>query len=432
MGEQANPITEITLKNYGKFSDQSFQLTPGLNVIRGPNRSGKTWILRALSTVLTNTGYWNDDNDRDEIRFVDDNGEIADSFTVTAHFESGLGIRRYRDSSTNMYAIQEPGTRTWDKLTAIGSGFYDPIGEHTGIFPVSLDGRSTDVINIKMMTDPPFFLLSESEKNQNRILTRLVGMDVVEAAEQDVSKDIRSLQSDLRDIETKCSEARETAEKYAPARDAVCLVAQAEKLVEQREELSKTIERGQKSLSQLNDVEKRISLYRNRIAVWEELVPILEQHVNRAREATSTRKKAQELFNELNDKQKQLDDAQYASVVLRPIEQAEARCQDAVDMGERVKVADEILTEFQSVEQQIQFNKRIVELLKDLLPVAKERISRVREKSNECEKALALWDRLENTAASYKNAKQRVLKEQSALDKLWDSVDVCPLCERRL
>lgn len=45
-------IKELNLKNFGKFSEQSFSFEKGLNVVYGPNEAGKTTIYTAIGALL--------------------------------------------------------------------------------------------------------------------------------------------------------------------------------------------------------------------------------------------------------------------------------------------------------------------------------------------------------------------------------------------
>ncbi len=45
-------IKELNLKNFGKFSGQSFRFLDGINVIYGPNESGKTTVYHAIGALL--------------------------------------------------------------------------------------------------------------------------------------------------------------------------------------------------------------------------------------------------------------------------------------------------------------------------------------------------------------------------------------------
>lgn len=45
-------IKELNLKNFGKFSGQSFRFSEGINVIYGPNEAGKTTIYNAIGALM--------------------------------------------------------------------------------------------------------------------------------------------------------------------------------------------------------------------------------------------------------------------------------------------------------------------------------------------------------------------------------------------
>jgi hypothetical protein len=99
---------------------------------------------------------------------------------------------------------QEPVT-----YQAVGAGFFEPVGQVTGIFPLCLDGKTDYRLNVKLNTDH-LFLLGESGAKQDDILTRLLGLNVISAAETLTEKDLRDLAGQL-DARTK-EEARLSAE----------------------------------------------------------------------------------------------------------------------------------------------------------------------------------------------------------------------------
>lgn len=207
-----NPIKTVSLENFGRYQGARFDFAPGLNIIRGPNRSGKTWILRGISAALCNTGRFNaDDPAKDEVRFF--NGtELAPHYSVELEFGDGLQVRRYRDRTLNMYRV---GGTEYDK---VGRGFFEPVGDATGIFPTVLDGKpeNAEVINIKLLSDDRFFLLGRNDLDRNRILTRLVGMDVVEEAERATVKDLSQATRELSEARSGVEAQQAIVDKYKP------------------------------------------------------------------------------------------------------------------------------------------------------------------------------------------------------------------------
>lgn len=62
-------INDITLKNYRSYADEVFEFGAGVNIIVGPNASGKTNLLEAILVVATGSSYRAKDTDL--IRFAE-------------------------------------------------------------------------------------------------------------------------------------------------------------------------------------------------------------------------------------------------------------------------------------------------------------------------------------------------------------------------
>ncbi|HEV7454145.1 MAG TPA: DNA replication and repair protein RecF [Candidatus Saccharimonadales bacterium] len=50
-------ITDLRLQHFRSYGDASFELTPGVNIIVGPNASGKTNVLEAVLIIATGSSY---------------------------------------------------------------------------------------------------------------------------------------------------------------------------------------------------------------------------------------------------------------------------------------------------------------------------------------------------------------------------------------
>lgn len=50
-------ITDIRLQNFRSYKDDSFELNPGVNIIVGPNASGKTNLLEAVQVICLGSSY---------------------------------------------------------------------------------------------------------------------------------------------------------------------------------------------------------------------------------------------------------------------------------------------------------------------------------------------------------------------------------------
>src|SRR4051794_3705374 len=50
-------ITDIRLQNFRSYGDDSFEVSPSVNIIVGPNASGKTNLLEALLVLARGSSY---------------------------------------------------------------------------------------------------------------------------------------------------------------------------------------------------------------------------------------------------------------------------------------------------------------------------------------------------------------------------------------
>jgi DNA replication and repair protein RecF len=85
-------LADLRLQNFRSYKDDQFELDPGVNIIVGPNASGKTNLLEAVLVVSRGSSYRVKDSDL--IKFnepwsrIDTNLTTGDSRTVK--FETGL------------------------------------------------------------------------------------------------------------------------------------------------------------------------------------------------------------------------------------------------------------------------------------------------------------------------------------------------------
>src|ERR1035438_9789881 len=50
-------ITDIHLQNFRSYGDESFELSPSVNIIVGPNATGKTSLLEAVLVISRGSSY---------------------------------------------------------------------------------------------------------------------------------------------------------------------------------------------------------------------------------------------------------------------------------------------------------------------------------------------------------------------------------------
>jgi len=299
-------IKRLTLENFGPHRKASFDFDEGIVLIRGPNRSGKTWLLRALDMVLYNRGRFNECVTKGE-----------NYFRITLTLSDGTVIERYRDKSTNKYVING------EEYTAIGQGFFEPVGKATGIFPVSLDGKNEYCPNIRLPIDPPYFIIGEPETRQSAILMRLVGLDVADAAESSVRKDIRAIQTKKRELEStigelernieqlegvdECLKLMEKADEYLRSSQALAHSAtKGKQLLEQRKAIAEVIAETTKQLDDISTLLTELASNKEEISTTQDRVAKAQALLSEKQTLIEKIKKGKELLNNIQEKIKEL------------------------------------------------------------------------------------------------------------------------------
>ncbi|MBN2027288.1 MAG: AAA family ATPase [Actinobacteria bacterium] len=104
-------ISEINLRNFRRFRQASISLDEGINVIKGPNESGKSTLVQAILAAF----FWKVDATRKEVRDSVTWGE-DDGFTLEVEGEAGgRPFQLAKDFSTRRALLRWEGTETGDQ-----------------------------------------------------------------------------------------------------------------------------------------------------------------------------------------------------------------------------------------------------------------------------------------------------------------------------
>jgi hypothetical protein len=164
-------ILSIRLEGFMAHADTTIELSPGSNLLRGPNRVGKSCTVRALDWLFFDRGpRWSEDPGRMELLH-----EGSGYARVTVVWDTGLVISRYRDAQSQELQIGRQkytsGVRDWPKL----------ITEATGIRRDELASGVQEALNFGFQNDPVFLLGLPPEK-VDQALGKLTGSGPLEAA----------------------------------------------------------------------------------------------------------------------------------------------------------------------------------------------------------------------------------------------------------
>lgn len=169
-------IKSIELKNFQSHKDTRLDFHPGVNVIVGSSRSGKTAILRALNwnrynkpAGLAFNSYWNRDKKKQPI----------DAFSSTVEFED-VSIDRNRSSELNGYISEDK------RYEALGQGIPEDVETLWNMSEV----------NIQKQFDTPF-LISESAAEVARFFNKTIHLDKIDVVLSNTESKRRKINSSI-------------------------------------------------------------------------------------------------------------------------------------------------------------------------------------------------------------------------------------------
>lgn len=180
-------IKSLQLNNFQSHKDALLEFHPGVNVIVGSSRSGKTATLRALNWVKNNkpagkafNSYWNRDKKKDYVDFSSATMVVDDKV-----------VCRKRNSTFNGYTIDE------EEFSAVNQDVPEDV----------LNLLNLSEVNIQKQFDTPY-LLGESSAEVARLLNKTIKLDKIdevlskaESRRRTFNKDLKHKDEELKDLE---------------------------------------------------------------------------------------------------------------------------------------------------------------------------------------------------------------------------------------
>lgn len=232
-------INKIDLINFQSHKFTSLDFDDGLNVIVGPSDNGKTAILRAIRWVL-----FNEPQGMGMLR----NNE--DFVSVRLYFNNDYSVERKRSKKENLYIIYNEKTGEVQEFNSLRTGLPPEVSNVMKIKKITLD-KSNDInFNIQFQHDGPF-MFSYTATQKSALIGKMYNLDVVDKAIDDTNKDIKSQKSDIKRIN---EEIKELDERILAYKD----IEKEEKLLKDREEITKNIEDSVEKLKLINSLKARL------------------------------------------------------------------------------------------------------------------------------------------------------------------------------
>lgn len=249
-------IEYIEILNFQSHANTKLDFDEGVNVIIGPSDSGKTAVIRALKWI-----FFNEPSGTDIIK----KGE--DSAKVTLKLNTGFKIIRGRSKSKNYYEIISPENET-QRFEGFGVNVPQEIINLTGINKIDL-GNMKKSLNIAEQLESPF-LITDSPSIKANALGKLAGVDIIDKALGNLSKDIYEINSARKSIEKEIGDQKDILKNFEYLKDDKIKIERLEYLFNQVDEY-KT------KLNTLNDLEKK---YSNNLEKTNQTIEYLEKFKN--------------------------------------------------------------------------------------------------------------------------------------------------------
>lgn len=232
-------IKKIDLINFQSHKFTSLDFADGLNVIVGPSDNGKTSILRAIRWV-----FFNEPQGLGMLR----NNE--DFVSVRIYFNNDYSVERKRSKKENLYIIYNEKTGEVQEFNSLRTGLPPEVSNVMKIKKITLDKASDINFNIQFQHDGPF-MFSYTATQKSALIGKMYNLDVVDKAIDDTNKDIKSQKSDIKRIN---EEIKDLDEKILLYKD----IDKEEKLLKDRELITKNIEESVEKLNLINSLKDRL------------------------------------------------------------------------------------------------------------------------------------------------------------------------------
>ncbi len=273
-------ISQIILRNYGRFSEYKVDFAPGINVIKGPNEGGKSTLANAVMAALfvdpatARGGVFEIERwGNNRAPFLEASLNVdGKTFTLTRDFENNKSDFKPRD-------LEMPGGKTGN----IGTWLSDKLGIDSGdVF------RSTAFINqadinhiqnsIEAIKDKLESLASQGKEDQaasvalSILKSRAEELGVEEAgfktSQDDLKYNIEKLERDMSALRVKRADLIQVETACLNVRDD--LAARKAKL-QRAEEANVVNERASEQSAQIENLEKQVVSAREAAVKIEEM-----------------------------------------------------------------------------------------------------------------------------------------------------------------
>lgn len=177
----------VELINFQGHEYSRFDLENNFTCIIGENNHGKSSIIRAIDFVYFD--LW-------DKTFVRNGAEFAE---VRITKNDGTTVIRRKGDSVNEFEIEKHG-ESIEKYANFGRLLPDEVREKLELKPVKIDLDREEKLNIARQFDPPF-LIFDSGPAKLKVLNKITGANIIDAAQRELNRDKKRLMAKSRELE---------------------------------------------------------------------------------------------------------------------------------------------------------------------------------------------------------------------------------------
>lgn len=253
-------IKIVEIENFQSHVYTKLEMCSSLNVIVGPSDQGKSAIIRALRWL-----FYNEPRGTDFFRVGSTNCRVS------VQLNTGEVITRERANNRNRYLYRNPKGEE-SIYEGFGNSVPWEISKIIQMPKIVLDKDTEATLNIGNQLESPF-LLNESGTLRAKMIGRLTGVHIIDAAIRETAKDLLNQQQEEKRLTIELEEIIQELDNYSYLDGLLDNIHQQERLLEKITLLSNQM----RLLEEVGDKWKEIYLEEKKAKEFLAILPSIEQ-----------------------------------------------------------------------------------------------------------------------------------------------------------
>lgn len=360
-------ITEVKLENFKNYDSQVFRFEPGTNSISGPNGSGKTSIIEAISWALFDYIPYSQDNIVKTTRSENHSGQTATNVArVTVSFKSDLDKKEYTVSRSTRSQYYVVDCETNDRIAENKREVLPFLLKHYNLGSTTkLEELFTNTIGVPQGMFTAIFL--DTPINRKKVFDKILNIEDYRNAYDDLKSFKTFLKDKLSDLNLKIAAYSSDINRIPEVIEEINILTSDIKSLEEK---IKTLHEGITSLTEsFNTLEKQskaIEKLKNNIEKLLLSINHLEQDLTKSNQLL---KEALEASDKIKSLKSKYDDYLSLKKELTEIETKRDnvhKLNTAINKLE--KDLQNVTTDLQNYNEKLERNKKIKTEIKGFEP----------------------------------------------------------------